>query len=81
MKPTRILLVLVRLAAAIVPFAVSSCYVTPPSVSFYPPPPRVQWNHRSHLTKFLRIASASVGAATERLCRRPWLRGRIEWRS
>lgn len=39
MKPTRILLVLVRLAAAIVPFAVSSCYVTPPSVSFYPPPP------------------------------------------
>src|SRR5712691_4339429 len=39
MKPTRILLVLVRLAAAIVPFAVSGCYVTPPSVSFYPPPP------------------------------------------
>src|SRR6266851_2840995 len=39
MKPTRILLVLVRLAAVIVPFAVSSCYVTPPSVSFYPPPP------------------------------------------
>jgi hypothetical protein len=39
MKPTRILPMLVRLAAAIVPFAVSSCYVTPPSVSFYPPPP------------------------------------------